>query len=70
MLSSSTIKKLGITLTEEVIDAIHSDERYIDFMMEMIPEIIMKKLGTEDIDLVTEIAMVTMDNIQLSQRGI
>lgn len=70
MLSSSTIKKLGITLTEEVIEAICSDERYMDFMLEMIPEIIMKKLGTQDVDLVTEIAMVTMDNIQLSQRGI
>ena len=64
-LSNSTIKNLSIALTPEVINAIYSDERWVDFMMEMVPEIVTEKLGTEDIDLVTEISMCIMDNIVL-----
>lgn len=64
-LSDSTIKKLAIALTPEVIVEIYSDERWLDFVCEIIPEIVTKKLGSNDIDLVTEIAMSIQDNIIL-----
>ena len=64
-LSDSTIKKLAIALTPEVIVEIYSDERWLDFVCEIIPEIVTKKLGSNDIDLVTEIAMRIQDNIIL-----
>lgn len=64
-LSDSTIKKLAIALTPEVIVEIYSDERWLDFVCELIPEIVTKKLGSNDVDLVTEIAMRIQDNIIL-----
>lgn len=64
-LSNKTIQDLSIALTPEVIKEIYADERWVDFMMEMIPEIVTEKLGSQDIDLVTEISMCIMDNIVL-----
>ena len=64
-LSNETINKLAIALTPEVINAIYSDERWTDFMCEVVPEIVSEKLGSQDTDLVTEIGMSIMDNILL-----
>ena len=64
-LSNSTIKNLSIALTPDVIKEIYSDERWIDLMMEILPEIVSEYLGSEDIDLITEIAVCIMDNISL-----
>jgi hypothetical protein len=64
-LSNQTVNKLAIALTPEVINSIYADERWIDFMCEVIPEIVSEKLGSEDIDLVTEIGTCIMDNILL-----
>ena len=65
-LSNSTIKNLSIALTPDVIKEIYSDERWIDFMMEILPEIVSDNLGSEDIDLITEISVCIMDNIALN----
>lgn len=62
-LSNQTVNNLAVALTPEVIDAIYADERWVDFMCEVIPEIVCEKLGSDDIDMVTEIAMCIMDNI-------
>ena len=65
-LSNSTIKNLSISLTPDVIKEIYSDERWIDLMMEILPEIVSEYLGSEDIDLITEISVCIMDNIALN----
>lgn len=62
-LSNQTVNNLAVALTPEVINAIYADERWADFMCEVIPEIVSEKLGSDDIDMVTEIAMCIMDNI-------
>ena len=67
-LSNSTIKNLSIALTSDVIDYIFQDERYIELMMELIPEFVAKSLQSEDYDLVTEIAVCVMDNIVMNPR--
>lgn len=64
-LSNSTIKNLSIALTSDVIKEIYSDERWIDLMMEILPEIVSEYLGSEDIDLIAEISVCIMDNIAL-----
>jgi len=64
-LSNSTIKNLSIALTSDVIKEIYSDERWMDLMMEILPEIVSEYLGSEDIDLITEISVCIMDNILL-----
>ena len=61
-LSEKTIQNLSTALTSDVIDDIFQDERYIELMMELIPEFVAKNLQSEDYDLVTEIAVCMMDN--------
>jgi len=65
-LSNQTINNLAVALTPEVINTIYSDERWIDFMCEIVPEIVSEKLGSDDIDLVVEIAQCISDNILLT----
>ena len=64
-LSNKTVQNLSIALTSEVINQIYSDERWVDFMTEIIPEIVSDKLGSQDMDLVTDIAVCIMDNIAM-----
>lgn len=67
-LSNNTIHKLSIALTQEVIDYIFQDECYVDFMLEIIPEAVSKTLGTNDVDLISELTCCIMDNIELRAR--
>lgn len=64
-LSNKTIQNLAIALTPEVINYIYADERWVDFMMEMIPEAVIDQLKTEDYDLVAELACAIQENIVL-----
>tara|TARA_R110000868_G_scaffold397265_1_gene669873 strand:+ start:42 stop:260 length:219 start_codon:yes stop_codon:yes gene_type:complete len=68
MLSATTIQSLSTALTPEVIDYIFADERWVDFMMEVVSDAVSEKLGSQDLDLVTELSMVIMDNINLKPR--
>lgn len=65
-LSNQTINNLSVALTPEVINAIYADERWIDFMCEIVPEIVSEKLGSDDMELVSELAVCISDNILLS----
>jgi hypothetical protein len=64
-LSNQTTRKLGIVLTSEVIEYIYQDERWIDFMHEIIPDAISEKMGNIDNNLLFELGMIVMENIQL-----
>jgi len=64
-LSNKTTRKLGIALTDEVIQYIYQDERWIDFMHEIIPDAIQEKIGNIDSDLLFELSLIVMDNIHL-----
>jgi hypothetical protein len=67
-LSSKTIQNLAVALTSDVIDDIFSDERWVDLLMEIVPEIVAKNLQTEDYDLVVELSQCIMDNIAMCAR--
>jgi len=67
-LSEKTIQNLSIALTPDVIDDIFQDERYIELMMELIPEFVAKSLQSKDIDLVVDIGSCIMDNIAMKPR--
>jgi hypothetical protein len=64
-LSSSTIQNLSAALTPEVIAYIFEDERWVDFMHEIIPDAIEDKIGGIDEDLKFELSLVIMDKIYL-----
>ena len=67
-LSEKTIQNLSIALTPDVIDDIFQDEKYIELMMELIPEFVSKSLKSEDVDMVVEIGICLMDNIIMKPR--
>ena len=64
-LSNSTIKKLASALTPEVISFIYADERWIEFLMEMIPEFLKEQLGEMDEDLMVDISQCIMNGIEI-----
>jgi hypothetical protein len=68
VLSNKTVQSLSDALTPDIIDDIFQDERYIELMMELIPEFVAKSLQSEDYDLVIEIAVCVMDNIVMNPR--
>lgn len=62
-LSNKAIQALAEVLAPEVIDYIHEDERYAEFLMEIIPDAIQDKLGTISYELMNELPMCVMDRI-------
>ena len=62
-LSNKSIQALAEVLAPEVIEYIHEDERYAEFLMEIIPDAIQDKLGTISDELMNELPMCVMDRI-------
>ena len=66
-LSAQTTSNLASALVPEVIDYIYEDERWCDFMHEVIPDALQDKLGEIDEDLKFELAVCIMDRICFKQ---
>jgi hypothetical protein len=64
-LSEQTISNLASALVPEVIDYIYEDQRWCEFMHEVIPDALQDKLGEIDEDLKFELALCIMDRIGL-----
>jgi hypothetical protein len=62
-LSNQTVLKLADALTPEVIDYIYEDDRWVEFLHEVVPDAIQSKLGAVDEDLRFELALCIMDRI-------
>ena len=66
-LSSQTTSNLASALVSEVIDYIYQDQRWCEFMHEVVPDALKEKLGEVDEDLKFDLAMCIMDRICLKQ---
>lgn len=66
-LSCKTISNLADALVPEVIDYIYQDERWCEFMQQIVPDALKEKLGEVDEDLQFDLAMCIMDRITLKQ---
>ena len=66
-LSCKTINNLASALVPEVIDYIYQDERWCEFMQQIVPDALKEKLGEVDEDLQFDLAMCIMDRITLKQ---
>jgi hypothetical protein len=64
-LSNQTISKLADALLHEVVAYIYEDQRWCDFVHEIIPDAVQDKLGDVDEDLKYELSMCIMDKIIL-----
>jgi len=62
-LSNKTIQNLSSALLPEVVDYIMEDERWVDFLHEIIPDAVQDKLGDVDEDLKYELSLCIMDKI-------
>ena len=62
-LSDKAFQNLTNALTSEVISFIERDDRYVEFMQEMIPDALSDLMGQLDEDLKCELSMAIMDNI-------
>ena len=67
-LSTSTANKLGKALTPEVINYIYSDDRFLDFLYEIVPDAVTSILGTIDEDLKYELACCIITELELISR--
>ena len=64
-LSDQTISKLADALVPEVIDYIYEDERWCEFLHEIVPDAVSSKMGGMDEELAFEISMLIMDRLCL-----
>ena len=64
-LSDQTILNLADALLPEVVGYIFEDQRWCDFLHEIIPDAVQDKLGDIDEDLKFELSMCIMDKIIL-----
>ena len=64
-LSDQTLHNLANALKPEVIKYIQEDDRYADFMMELIPDAIISQLGAMKEDVLMDLSMIIMDKISL-----
>lgn len=67
-LSTKTIHNLADALTPEVIDYIYADERWIELMMEIIPEAVIANLKSEDYELVSEISYCIYETLEIVKK--
>lgn len=66
-LSNQTISNLASALVPEVIDYIYEDERWCEFLHEIVPDALKDKLGEVDENLQFDLAMCIMDRITLKK---
>jgi hypothetical protein len=64
-LSNATFNKLADALKSEVVSYILQDERYVEFLMDMIPDSIQNKLGPMDDIVLYELSLCVMEKIEL-----
>jgi hypothetical protein len=64
-LSNATFNKLADALKSEVVSYILQDERYVEFLMDMIPDAIQEKLGPMDDIVLYELSLCVMEKIEL-----
>jgi hypothetical protein len=65
-LSNKTYLNLAKALQDEVVDYIRQDDRYTEFMMELVSDAIQNKLGTVHDDVLMDLSIMVMDRLDIS----
>ena len=69
-LSTTTITKLADALSADVIQYIEKDERYVEFLMDVIPDALNEFLGELEMDLCVELSTSIMDKIYFRRTSV
>jgi hypothetical protein len=64
-MTPAAVNSLANTFIAKCAEKVMSDERYAEMMMELVPEFITELTGLEDVEDITEVAMLVMDNLIL-----
>jgi hypothetical protein len=65
MLSNKALNRMAEALAPEVAEYIFADERWVEFMMEVVPDAVRDKLGELDVEMMVELSQCIMDKIYL-----
>lgn len=65
-LSNKTYLNLAKSLQDEVADYIRQDDRYTEFMMELVSDAIQSKLGTVHDEVLMDLSIIVMDRLDIS----
>ena len=65
-LSNKTYLNLAKALQDEVADYIRQDDRYTEFMMELVSDAIQNKLGTVNDEVLMDLSIMVMDRLDIS----
>ena len=66
MISTKSLNKIAAALAPEVVEYIYSDERWTDFIIQMISDAVVDKMGQLDYDLHGNLCYAISENIGLS----
>jgi len=64
-LSAKCVSKLADALKDDVINYIYEDERYSEFITELVGDALREKLGDIDEDLFFDVGMCLIDRIEM-----
>lgn len=65
-LSNKTYQNLAKALQDEVAEYIRQDERYMEFMMELVSDAIQNKLGTVNEEVLIDLSMCVIDRLDIA----
>jgi hypothetical protein len=66
MISAKSLNKIAAALAPEVVEYIYNDERWIEFLIQMISDAVVDKMGQLDYDLYGNLCYAISENIGLS----
>jgi hypothetical protein len=66
-LSNQTIQSLSDALVPEVVHYIFNDERWINFLHEVVPDAIITTLGQVDDDVLFDLSLCVMDSLAVQK---
>ena len=66
MISSKSLNKIAAALAPEVVEYIYNDERWDDFLIEIISDAVVNKMGQLDCELHGELCCAISEQIGLS----
>jgi hypothetical protein len=64
-LSHKATNILAAAIAPKAADAIFADERWVDLLQEIIPDVVTKELGNLDDDLLCDLSFMIMDKLVL-----
>jgi hypothetical protein len=67
MISAKSLNKIAAALVPEVVEYIYNDDRWFDFLVEIVSDAVADKMGKLDCELHSELCYAISEHISLSK---